>query len=290
MDMSWYIDFILATIRAATPVIYCALGVLIAERSGVIHMGVEGVMLVGALSAILGTVFGGSVWMGILFALITGILTGILLAAISVKLPTDQVVVGIAFNLAALGVTSYVYRLAGEKAQEMVPMIKPLFLGLSPFEIFAFALTALTWWFLFKTGAGLKMRSVGENAVAADAAGINVMKVRTTALIVASVLSSMGGAALTVGWVRVFTDNVTQGRGFIAMAAVYFGKWNPILAALATIIFGGGEALAFRSQAMGSSLSPYYYFMLPYVLTLLVVSLSGKMRGPADVGKIYLRR
>lgn len=290
MDMSWYIDFVLATIRAATPVIYCALGVLIAERAGVIHMGVEGVMLIGALSGILGTVFSGSVLIGILFALVTGILMGILLAVISVKLPTDQVVVGIAFNLAALGVTSYVYRLAGERAQEMIPMIKPLFLGLSPFEVFAFVLAAFTWWFLFKTGAGLKMRSVGENAVAAEAAGINVMKVRTVALIVASVLSSIGGAALTVGWVRVFTDNVTQGRGFIAIAAVYFGKWNPIFAALATVIFGGGEALAFRSQAMGSGLSPYYYFMLPYVLTLLVVSLSGKMRGPADVGKTYLRR
>jgi simple sugar transport system permease protein len=290
MDMSWYIDFILATIRAATPIIYCAIGVLIAERAGVIHMGVEGVMLAGALSAILGTVFSGSIWVGIVVAIITGLFLGVVLAVILVKLPTDQVVVGIAFNLAALGVTSYVYRLAGEKAREMIPMIDPLFLGLSPFEVFAFVLTILTWFFLFRTGAGLKLRSVGENAVAAEAAGINVIKVRSNALIIASVLSALGGAALTAGWVRVFTDNVTQGRGFIAIAAVYFGKWNPILAALATIIFGAGEALAFRSQAMGSSLSPYYYFMLPYVLTLLVVSLSGKMKGPADVGKIYLRR
>lgn len=290
MDASWGIDFLLATIRAATPLIYCALGVLIAERVGVSYLGVEGMMLTGALTAILGTIFGGSIWAGVLITLIVGIIMGIIIAAITVYLPTDQVVVGIAFNLAALGVTSYVFRLAGNRAQEMIPMMKPLIFRFSPFEVMAFILAVFMWWFLFKTAPGLKMRSVGENAHAADAAGIDVIKVRFITLIIASVLSALGGAALTVGWVRVFTDNITLGRGFIALAAVYFGKWNPILSSIAAVIFGAGEALAFRSQALGSFLNSYYYFMLPYVLTLLVVGLTGQTKGPADVGKLYIRR
>lgn len=290
MDISWGADFILATIRAATPLIYCALGVLIAERAGISHLGVEGVMLIGALAGILGAVLGGSIWIGVFAALGTGVLCGVILAATTVWLPTDQVVVGIAFNLASLGITSYIFRLVGKKAQEMVPGVKPLIFGMSPFEVAAIILTFATWWFLFKTGPGLKLRSVGESAHASNAAGMNIIKVRSFSLIMASVLSAAGGAALTLGWVRVFTDNITTGRGFIALAAVYFGKWNPILAAFAALIFGAGEALAFRSQAMGSALSPYYYFMLPYVLTILVVAITGQTRGPGDVGKPYIRR
>src|SRR5659263_216486 len=221
MDINWSADFILATIRAATPLIYCALGVLIAERAGILHLGVEGVMLIGALAGILGSVLFGSTLMGVIIALGSGLLCGVILAAATVWLPTDQVVVGIAFNLASLGVTSYIFRLVGKKAQEMVPAVKPLIFGMSPFEVTAIILTIITWWFLFKTGPGLKLRSVGESAYASNAAGMDINKVRSLALIAACVLSAAGGATLTLGWVRVFTDNITTGRGFIALAAVY---------------------------------------------------------------------
>lgn len=290
MNSSWGIDFLYATIRAATPLIYCALGVLIAERAGVSHLGVEGVMLVGALAGIIGTNISGTIAAGVLITLLVGLLLGVFLSIASIWLPTDQVVVGIAFNLAATGVTSYIYRLLGPTAQDMVAGIKPIFLGLTFFEIFSVLLAIGTWWFLFKTAAGLKLRSVGEDANAANTAGIDVIKVRTITLIVAAVLSALGGAALSLGWVRVFTDNITGGRGFIALAAVYLSKWNPIFVIISTLIFGAGEALAFRSQALGGAINSYYYFMLPYVLTLVVVGITGKTKGPADVGKIFIRR
>lgn len=290
MDANWIIDFLQATFRAATPLIFCALGVLIAERAGVVFLGVEGVMLIGALVSILGTLFGGSAWIGILLTIAIGALLGYIISLLLVWLPTDQVVVGIAFNLAALGITSYVYRLAGTKAQTAIPQIGSVFLGLNMFEIIAIILTIVAWWFLFKTGTGLKMRSVGESAISANAAGIDVLKVRTIALIVASVLAALGGAALSMGWVSTFSDNVTQGRGFIALAAVYLGRWNPIFAALGAVLFGAGEALAYRSQALNGAINPYFYYMLPYVLTLIVIGIKRPKKGPADVGNTYIRR
>jgi len=284
------VGFLLSAIRAATPLVFCALAVLLAERSGVLHIGVEGSMLIGALTAIVATSVSGSALVGIIITLVIGALIGLFLAGLTVYLPTPQVVVGIAFNLVTVGATSYVFRLTGGLARTTTPAIPTWFLGLSPFSIFAVILTALMWWFLSKTGAGLKLRATGENANAANTAGVDVIKTRARALIVATMLSSLGGAALTIGWVRVFTDNITQGRGFIALAAVYFAKWNPPLALFACLIFGAGEALAFRSQAVGAGISSYYFFMLPYVLTLVAVGLTGRAKGPADCGKIYIRR
>lgn len=284
------IDLLLAALRAATPLIFCALGILLAERAGVLHIGVEGVMLAGALAAIIGMVLGGNPWAALLATLAAGLIAGIILAYISVCLPTDQVVIGIAFNLVSLGVTSFIFRMMAKQLQVLVPAIPPVLFGLSPFALTAIVLTAAMWWFLFRTGPGLKIRSLGENTHAAHAAGINPTTVRFTALIIASLLTALGGAALTMGWVRSFTDNVTLGRGFIALAAVYFGRWNPLLALGACLIFGAGEALAFRGQGTGAGLNPHYYLMVPYILTLLVVGIAGQARGPADAGKPYIRR
>lgn len=286
---SWMTEFILAVVRAATPLVFCALSVIIAERSGITHIGVEGSMLIGAMVAVIATSATNSAIIGVLITLAAGFVLGVLLSIITVYLPTDQVVIGIAFNMTAVGITSYFLRMLPDLSTTTTSIIAPWFLGLSPFTIFAVILTIATWWFLSKTGPGLKLRSLGENAEAANSSGINVIRTRSLALIVASMLSALGGAALTIGWVRVFTENITQGRGFIALAAVYFGKWNPFLALLACVIFGAGEALAFRSQAMGSSISFYYFFMLPYLLTLVAAAISGKMKGPADCGKIYMK-
>jgi len=289
--MDWAVDFLMATIRAGTPLIFCALAVLIAERSGISFLGVEGNMLIGALTGFLGALFLESVVIGVLLAIVVSVLSGLLMSVLLVKLPADQIVIGIAFNLAALGVTGYVFRLAGPRAVALLPMrVYPIVLGLNIFELSAIALTVICWWFLFRTGPGLKFRSVGESSIAASAAGIDIFKVRTRALIIASVLASMGGVALSVGWVRTYMDNISMGRGFIALAAVYFGKWNPILAMLAALLFGAGEALAFRSQAMGIPINVFYLRMAPYLLTVIAIGIAGKSKGPADVGKIQVRR
>ncbi|HOL18296.1 MAG TPA: ABC transporter permease [Bacillota bacterium] len=289
----WLGPFVLASLRAATPLIFCALSVVLAERAGVVHIGVEGVMLSGALAGLLGVVYFGDAYLGILLSVLVGMVTGLLLAFITVYLPADQIVTGIVFNLFSLGMTSFVFRLAAENnaaVQALIPGMPAVVLGLSPFMVMAIIFTVFLWWFLFRTGPGLKIRSMGEDAHAAHAAGINIIFTRMIVLTAAAVLSALGGAALTIGWVRSFTDNITLGRGFIALAAAYCGRWNPLLAAVACIIFGAGEALAFRAQAAGTGLNPHYYLMIPYVLTLLVVAVAGKGRAPADVGKPYLRR
>jgi len=150
MQSSFLLDFILSSIHGAGPLIYCALGVLIAERVGVIHIGVEGVMLVGALSGILGVIYGGNVFAGLLLTVIAGVLCGLLLSIFLIWLPIDQVAVGVAFNLVALGFTSYIFRLCGSQAQKIVPAISPLFLKISCFEVAAFIITFLVWCFFYK--------------------------------------------------------------------------------------------------------------------------------------------
>ncbi|MBE3580671.1 MAG: ABC transporter permease [Thermoanaerobacteraceae bacterium] len=290
MTGEWWVSFLLSTVRSATPLIFCAMAVLLAERAGVLNIGVEGAMLGGALAGILGTIYGGSAWLGVLATMVTGILVGLTLAYMTVRLPTDQVSVGIVLNLTMLGLTSFIFRVEGEKAQAIVAGVTTQIFGLSPFTVVALLLAVGIWWFLFRTGPGLKLRSAGESTHGAEAAGVNVLSLRIIVLVVAGVLSALGGAALTLGWVRSFSDNVTMGRAFIALAAVYCGRWNPILATLATLIFGAGEALAYRAQAAGSSANAFYYLMLPYVLTLLAVGLTGQARGPADAGKPYIRR
>jgi simple sugar transport system permease protein len=289
----WLGPFILATLRAATPLIFCALSVVLAERAGVVHIGVEGVMLAGALAGILGVVFWGDAYLGILLSIMVGILFGLILAVITVYLPSDQIVTGIVFNIFSLGLTSFVFRLAAEKnaaVQALIPALPTVIFGLSPFMVVALIFTVVMWWFMFRTGPGLKIRSMGEDAHASHAAGINIIYTRMLVLTVAAALSAVGGAALTIGWVRSFTDNITLGRGFIALAAAYCGRWNPLWAAAASLLFGASEALAFRAQAAGSGLNPHYYMMIPYVLTLLVVAIAGKVRAPADVGRPYIKR
>jgi simple sugar transport system permease protein len=151
----------------------------------------------------------------------------------------------------------------------------------------AFGLAATVWYALYRTGAGLLLRTVGESSHAATAAGINVLAVRAMALVLAGVLSGLGGAALTVGWVRSYSDNITLGRGFIALAAVYFGRWNPAWTVAGCLLFGAGEALAFGAQGAGAN--PHTYLMIPYLLTLLVVAITGRARAPQDVGRPFVR-
>lgn len=283
-------DFLLAMLRCATPLIFAALGVLIAERVGVIHVSVEGTMLAGALAGVLGVAYGGNVWMGVLLSIIVGIGTGLILAGMYVYLPGEQIVMGFMFNFVTIGITSVIYRLTIEKASAMLAVTPPTFFNISSFTLVAFILVGVMWWFLFRTGPGLKIRATGEDALAAHAAGTNVARVRAVILIIAAVLSSLGGAFLSMGWVRGFIENITFGRGYIALAAVYCARWNPLIVLAICLVFGAGEALAFRAQAGAVGINPYYLFIAPYALTLLVLALAGKGRGPADAGKPYIRR
>ncbi|MDR7520814.1 MAG: ABC transporter permease [Armatimonadota bacterium] len=290
------IEFALTMLRSATPLVFAAMGVLLAERSGVLHIGVEGAMLLGAFAAILAAVMLDP-WTGVAVGAMVGLLAGVVLAVITVRLPSDQVVMGIAFNIAAVGVTSFAFRMTASLTQRMVPpLVSPgladipvvgALLAIPPLAWPAFGLAGAIWYVLHRTGPGLLLRSVGESSHAAAAAGINVLAVRFATLVLAGMLSGLGGAALTVGWVRSYSDNITLGRGFIALAAVYFGRWNPAWTVVGCLLFGAGEALAFGAQGAGAN--PHYYLMIPYLLTLLVVAITGRARAPQEVGRPYVR-
>ncbi len=292
------LEFVLSMLRAATPLAFCALGVLLAERAGVLNIAVEGLMLSGSLTAVLTAVLTRNAWLGVAAASVVGLAGGFIVGALVVLLPADQVVSGIAFNIAAQGLTSFVYKVTVIRGVQLIgpatlislagPAARGGLLGsISPLTYGALLLTCLVWVFLFRTGPGLLWRSLGESARASHASGLNVRWARMAALALSGLLCALGGASLTLAWVRSFTDNITMGRGFIALAAVYFGRWNPLLALLSCLLFGAGEALAFRAQALGG-LNPFYYLMLPYVLTLLAVGLMGRAVGPKEAGKPYL--
>ena len=295
------VGFALSVLRAATPLVFCALGVLLAERAGVLNIGVEGMMLAAALTAVLTAVLTGNAWLGVAAACVVGASCGLALGGLTVLLPADQVVSGVAFNIAAQGLTSFIYKVTVVRGVQLIapatlislvgPDSHPGFWGsLSPLTYGAFVLAIAAQVFLFRTGPGLLWRSLGESARASHASGVNVRRARMVALVVSGLLCGLGGASLTLAWVRSFTDSITMGRGFIALAAVYFGRWHPLLAVLSCLLFGAGEALAFRAQALGTGLNPFYYLMLPYVLTIVAVTLMGRAVGPKEAGRPYLGR
>lgn len=300
IDAATLHDFLMASIRTSTPIAIAALAILLAERAGIMHIGVEGSMLLGAFTAVYFAVLTGDAWAGVLMGMAVGIVAGTVLALLTVKLPTDQIVVGIAFNITMVGLTSFLFRMTADVTRAITPPLPPvpewletlpvigLLLDISPLSWVALTLAIGTWFFLYRSGPGLLYRSVGESAFAATAAGINVVHVRFAALILAGVLSGLAGGALTVGWVRAFTDNITMGRGFIALAAVYFGRWNPAFTVAACLLFGAGEALALRAQVGGAN--PHYFLMLPYLLTIVAVGITGRARAPQDVGTPYIRQ
>lgn len=289
-------DLLFSILRTATPLIFVGLGVLIAERAGILFMGVEGAMLSGAFFGFLGATVTGSAWFGLCTGILAGLVSGGVLSVLTVWIPADPVVAGLAFNIVCTGVTSFAFRQASASLPSRTPLLEWPFadrlatlpgmgivLSVPPLAWVAFALTAFTAWALFRTAPGLMLRSAGHNRLAAMSAGVNIVSVRSLALLIAGALAGLGGAALTVGWIRSFSDDVTMGRGFIALAAVYFGRWYPGWTLLACLVFGLGEALAFRAQAFGGN--PHFYLMAPYLLTLVGVALAGKARGPKEAGR-----
>lgn len=286
MNAEVILSFVTSTIRSATPLVIWALAVVFAERVGVWFLGVEGIGLAGALAGVMGEIYTGTPIGGVLAALVVGGVLGLVNALLLVRLPTDQTAIGIGFNTTMLGLTSFVFRMGGSKAAGFVQGLTNHVFGMTVYSLVAVVLVIGSWFFLFKTGPGLKLRSAGDSSGAAAANGINLFKTRILVLVVAGMLAGLAGDALTQGWIRTFSDNVTMGRGFIGMAAVYFGRWNPLYAALACLIFGAGEALAYRAQAASfGGNNSFYFLMIPYVFTLLAVTILGQAKGPNDAGK-----
>ena len=294
-----------ATLVYATPLAYAALGGIFCERAGVVNIGLEGMMLTGAFSGIWGTVWSGSWAIGLVVAVIAGAAIAAVHAVFAIHLRADQIVTGTAINFLALGVTGYafidIYGSNGTPASissvpditlpgiRSIPGLGGVFGSLNQMIWIVFGLLVITEVILFRTPIGLRIRSVGEHPRAADTVGIPVYRIRYACVIASGMLAALGGAYLSIGFVGSFGQNMTAGRGFIALAAVIFGKWRPYGAFAACLLFGFANGLADRLQSV-ANVSPNLLATLPYVLTLIaLVGLVGRSRPPAADGQPYVK-
>ncbi len=278
-----------SAIRLATPLLLAALGGLFSERSGVINIGLEGLMLSGAFTAAVMTHYSGNPWVGLLAAILAGIGVALIHAVACIRYRADQVVSGTAINILFLGVPALLSgaMFASTGATPQVP--KEQLLPLAPI-ILAFALVPVTWWVLNRTPFGLRLRAVGENPEAADTAGVNVARIRYAGVLLSGALAAIGGAYLSIGQSSLFTRNMTAGRGFIALAALIFGKWRPVQTMLACLLFGVAEALSIQMQGV-SQIPVQFIQIIPYVLTIVVLAgFIGHSRAPRALGLPYQKK
>jgi ABC-type uncharacterized transport system permease subunit len=289
-----------ATLVWATPLTFAAIGGMFSERSGVVNIGLEGMMLSGAFFGILGADKFDSWALGLLSAAVAGGGFALVHAFMAIQLRADQIVSGTAINFLALGVTGYFFiQIYGENGTPgdipRIPDVKLDFLGnvfghLNLMIWLSFVLLIVAHITLFRTPVGLRIRSVGEHPRAADTVGISVYATRYAAVVLSGMLAALGGAYLSIGYLGSFSENMTAGRGFIALAAVIFGNWRPFGAFGAALLFGGSTALSFRlAQPWGSA--SVLFQALPYVLTLIAVAgVIGRSIPPAAVGRPYVKQ
>jgi ABC-type uncharacterized transport system permease subunit len=293
--------FLEGTVRTATPLLFAALGETVVERAGVINIGLEGSMIVGALVGLLVAGHGG-VWGGFAGAAAGGVLVGLIFATLTVLLRADQIITGTAISMLALGVTGTLYRiLYGSTGAALdTPTMHPTAIpGLSEIPIIgralfaqpsvtyvAYALVPAVWWWMYRSHAGLALRATGENPAAATAAGIAPKRLQYAAVVFGSMLGGIAGGMLVLAQTGTFAEGMSAGRGFIAIAIVVLGRWHPLWVALAALVFGAASALQFLFQAMGSNI-PYQVFLaFPYLLTLAALAtLRGRASAPAALGR-----
>jgi general nucleoside transport system permease protein len=297
------VGLIAATLRVATPLIFGTLGELFSERAGILNLGIEGTMFFGAFVGFAAAKLSGSLWIGLLAALIGGIFSGLLMSLLSVRLGVNQHVSGLGITLLLTAVSLFGFRIIfGEnpvppsitsfRQLSILPDVPILGTILSQYLLtyVALALVPLVWWLINRTSFGLKIRAVGENPEAADAAGVNVFAVRTAALVIGGSLMGVAGAFLTLAQLGSFTYGIIAGRGWVCIALVIFGNWNAVKVLWGALLFGGVFALQLRLQAMGFQL-PYEVFLaLPYIVTIVALTLAGRNAAyPSALLKAYKR-
>jgi len=284
------VGFFAALLRIATPLLLATMGELYAERSGVLNLGIEGTMLLGAMTGFTAAYFTGNLWLGVAAALATGALVGLLMALLTVVLGVSQHVSGIGTTLLTSGLAFFFYRMIfGQPAVppnvvafqplaveplSAIPFIGPVLFNQTALTYIALLAVPLTWWALHRTRWGLNLRTVGENPRAADTAGVSVWSMRIQALVISGALMGLGGAYLTLSQFNAFTFGVISGRGWVCIALVVFGQWMPWRCAGGVLLFAMVEALQLRLQAHNVLAIPYEIFlMLPFVMTILAMAL-----------------
>jgi simple sugar transport system permease protein len=306
LDVAFISGLIGAMMRMATPIIFATLGEILAERSGVLNLGIEGIMLMGAMTGFLVTYNSGSIWAGVLAAAMVGMLLGLLMAFLAVNLGLSQHVSGLGITLFATGLAMFIYRLhfGSPTVPPTIEPFKQITLPLlskipviGPGLFTQYSLTYIAWLLipamsilLYKTRLGLKIRTVGENPVVADTVGVNVTLTRTLCLVFGGALMGIGGAFLTLAHQNMFLIDVIGGRGWVAIAMVIFGNWDPLKCALGALMFGFLDGLQLRLQGLGIAISFHLFLMIPYLLTIVaLISVSRKASVPAGLLKPYRR-
>jgi len=306
LDIAFISGLIGATMRMATPIIFATLGEILTERAGVLNLGIEGIMLMGAMTGFLVTFSSGSVWAGVLAAAMVGMLLGLLMAVLAVNLGLSQHVSGLAITLFATGLAMFIYRLhfgsptvpptiqpfkqIALPVLSKIPLIGPGLFTQYSLTYYAWLLIPAMSILLYKTNLGLKIRTVGENPVVADTVGVNVTLTRTLCLVFGGALMGIGGAFLTLAHQNMFLIEVIGGRGWVAIAMVIFGNWDPLKGAIGALIFGFLDGLQLRLQGLGIAISFHLFLMIPYLLTIVaLISVSRRAAVPAGLLKPYRR-
>lgn len=319
LQWSFLVALVTAGVRLAIPVLLATLGEIITERSGVLNLGLEGVMVMGAVTGFMVAYYletgpfanasdSAAIWLGLAAGVLAGMAMGLIMAWLSVSLEVDQVIAGVTLVVFGHGMANYIYRqqfssltarVSGLEPVNIpilsdIPVIGELFFQYDPTVYLTAILVFVTWFFLFRTTWGLKIRAVGENPAAADTSGVGVAPVRYAATLLGTGLAGLGGAVLTVVQLQLFREGITGGRGWIAVALVIFARWRPGLALVGALLFGLADALQFRIQVLsqverGAGTIPYeFLLMLPYVLTLLaLIYRRGRGDAPAALGRPY---
>jgi general nucleoside transport system permease protein len=293
------------TLRRSIPLALGALAGLLCERSGVINIGIEGMLLTGAFTAAITASAANNTWVGLLSGVATGLLLGAFLGVMSIRYRVDQIIGGTVINFFALGMTSYLtarvlvenpslnepgsFRAFGIPGLDRLPFLGPLLFDNTIYVYLMFVLVFGLWWALFRTRWGLRLRSVGEHPRAADTVGINVLRTRYRAVMLGGAVAGLGGTWFTLDAVSSFDENMTAGRGFIALAALIFGRWHPVGAFIAALVFAFSEELQNRLAVLDTPIPSEFLLMTPYVVTIIVVAgLVGRSRPPAADGQVYV--
>lgn len=305
-DPALLADFMMTSLRLSVPIVFAAIGGVLSERSGVYNIGLEGMILAGAFGAAVGAYFAGTPFAGVMVGIVFGMLAALILAVLSVSLGVNQIVTGIAINVLMLGLTAFLSRgvfegqantmtLAGFKPIALpllseIPIVGPVLFRQDLLVYLMYVLVAVVYWLLFHTRWGLNIRAVGENPRAADTAGISVPRLRYLAVLASGGIAALGGCYLVLSQVFLFSEHMSAGKGFIALAAVILGRWSPLGALLACLLFGACDALQLRLQFANPEVPYQAFVILPYAVSILaLIGLVGKPTPPAAVGLHYRR-